>query len=121
MEKELVMDLQALLHSVLVNPISMGLVQKFVVDFIKSQLKSVDASGVVTKYKGAVQPIVFVLTALTTALDQALNGAASGFDPTALVSYFMTLYATSIAAHVVVKGGKKEVEKVVDKVKASGS
>lgn len=105
------LDVKTISDLALQNPLIVGVLQKGVVDLIKSQLKTVDVSGQAVKYKGYVQPIVFVLTALVGVLSAAGEGRASAFDPGPLVTWMFTTYAATIATHKAVAGAKDVVNK----------
>jgi hypothetical protein len=97
---------------ILKNPLVAGAVVKLVVDGLKGQLKSVDESGVVVKNKAIVQPLVYVLTAVTAVLAAGMEGNAAAFDPSSLASFLVQAVIGALGTHEAVKGAKKAVEAV---------
>lgn len=110
------LDLAPIGAEVLKNPLVAGAVAKFLVDFIRSQLKTVDESGQLVKHKGAVQPIVYGLTVLTAILSAGMEGNAQAFDPSALGSFIVQMAIGALGTHQAIKGGAKAVEAAKAKV-----
>ncbi len=110
-------DLAPVGAAILQNPLAAGAVAKLVTDLIKQALKKTDESGVVVEHKGAIQPIVYVLTALTAVLSAAMEGQASAFDPSSLSSFAVQMLLGAFGTHTAVKGAKAAVADVKAVVK----
>lgn len=108
-------DLAPVGQSVLSNPLVVAMIVKVLTDVAKNLLKKTDESGQVVKYKGAVAPIVFVLTTITAVLSAGMEGSASSVDPSSLVSFVVTTALASIGVH----GTVKEASKAVSNIKNS--
>ncbi len=100
-------DFSPILNSVISNPVSLGIITKFLSDALKSQLKSLDQSGAIVKNKAVVQPIVFVLSALVAVLSSAMEGSAANYDPSSLISFIAATYLSAVGADQTLKGAKQ--------------
>ncbi len=105
-------DFSPILNSVLQNPVSLGIMTKFLGDLAKSQLKNLDASGALVKNKAVVQPIVFVLSAVVAVLSAAIEGNAQSYDPSALLAFIATTYLAAVGTDQTMKGAKQAVANV---------
>ncbi len=103
------LDLAPVGAEILKNPLVAGAAVKFLVDFVRSQLKKVDESGQLVEHKGAVQPVVYVLSVLTAVLSAGMEGNASAFDPSALGSFVIQMVIGALGTHQAVKGAKAAV------------
>lgn len=108
-------DFSPILNGVLQNPVSMGILTKFLGDVVKGQLKNLDSSGALVKNKAVVQPIVFVLSAIVAVLSAAMEGNAASYDPSSFLSFLTMTYLSAVGADQTLKGGKAAVAAVAKK------
>lgn len=110
------LDLPALGHILISNPVGAGIVAKFLTDAIKQFLKKTDESGELVSRKGLVQPVVYVLTVLTAVLGAGMEGNAASVDPAPVVSFALQMLLSAFGTNEVVKGAKQATVAVKDKV-----
>ena len=106
------LDFNALLGSVVSNPVSLGIITKFLSDLAKGQLKHLDSSGALAKNKAVVQPIVFVLSAIVAVLSAGMEGNAASYDPNSFISFLTMTYLSAIGTDQTMKGAKQAVAAV---------
>lgn len=106
------LDFNALLGSVVSNPVSLGILTKFLSDLAKGQLKHLDSSGALAKNKAVVQPIVFVLSAIVAILSAGMEGNAASYDPNSFISFLTMTYLSAIGTDQTMKGAKQAVAAV---------
>lgn len=106
------LDVGAILAPVLTNPVSLGILTKFLSDVAKTQLKHLDSSGALTKNKAVVQPIVFVLSAIVAVLSSGMEGNAQSYDPSAFLSFLTMTYLSAVGTDQTLKGAKQAVAAV---------
>lgn len=106
------LDFNALLGSVVSNPVSLGILTKFLGDLAKGQLKHLDSSGALAKNKAVVQPIVFVLSAIVAVLSAGMEGNAQSYDPSAFLSFLTMTYLSAVGTDQTLKGAKQAVAAV---------
>ncbi len=109
-----------LLMPLLTNPISMGIIVRFVQNFLQGMFQSVDDKGLAKEHKGWLEPTLMVLTVLTSAVSLALGGKLHELDVTNLVLWGQALvtqfYVSQGATSNTVKGlGAKTAELVKGK------
>ena len=88
-----------ILKQIVNQPLILAPLQKIVVDLIRKQLKGLDSVHFDANMDKYTHIALLVLSTLTTFLKMFIDHQTSQFDPTALVQYAFTLYASTLAVH----------------------
>lgn len=102
-----------ILNPLLSNPISLGIILNMAKSFIQGLFKKVDDQGLAEKNKGWLEPLLIVLTVITSGISQAMQGHLAQVDMTTLMNWLQAALIQYFAA----KGtGTETVTKVANKV-----
>lgn len=83
------MDLNLIGTTLLANPLIQGMILSQVKAFIEAALKKVDDEGLAKKNEQWLQPLLVVLTLITSAITLALQGQIHTLDLSALQTYLV--------------------------------
>lgn len=92
-----------ILKQILNQPMVLGPIQKFLVDFLKSQFKNLDAKVLDDHTDKVIHVAIMVLSTITTMLKMFVDHQLGQFDPTAIVQYAVSLYAATVLSHEIVQ------------------